>query len=106
MADGHADISKHVKIYIGVLVALLVFTVLTVMAAQLHVSNLAHIAIALLIAVVKGSLVAAVFMHLKWEKSISIWWSLAICAIFFFALLLLPLLTMADMANAQPGTWG
>ena len=104
----HADVSKHVKAYLFVLAALALGTILTVVAAQIHVSTPAHIGIALLIAVVKASLVAAVFMHLKWERSIAIWWSLLFCAFFFFMLLLVPMLTMQDMdsPHVHHSIWG
>jgi cytochrome c oxidase subunit IV len=106
MGDSHADISKHVKAYVGVFIALAIATVLTVLASLLDVSTTAHISIALLIAAVKASLVAAIFMHLKWERSISIWWVLAFCAIFFVALLLLPVLTAQEsVPGVVRGTW-
>ena len=107
MGDAHADISKHVRSYIIVFAALAVGTILTVAASQIHVSTPAHITIALAIAVVKASLVAAIFMHLKWEHAPSIWWVLLICAVFFVALMLLPSLTTHDHPpQAVQGTWG
>ena len=106
MAGSHADVSKHVKAYIGVFVALAIGTVITVVAANMNFGGHGvNIAIALLIATVKASLVAAIFMHLKWEKSGAIWWTLLICAIFFVVLLLLPVLTESTIAGTQ-GTWG
>lgn len=102
----HSDVSKHVKAYIGVFVALAVFTILTVIASQVHVSTPMHISIALIIAAIKASLVAAIFMHLKWERSASIWWALALCAIFFVVLISLPVLTVAEHPpQAKVGTW-
>ena len=104
----HADVSKHIKTYMLVFAALAVGTVLTVLAAQIQVSTPVHIAIALAIAIVKASLVAAIFMHLKWEKSSSIWMALLFCAIFFVVLLLLPVLTVQDMnrVGVEHGIWG
>lgn len=96
MGDSHAEISKHIKSYVAVFIALAIATVLTVLASLLDVSMGAHIGIALLIATVKASLVAAIFMHLKWERSISIWWVLGFCAVFFIALMLLPVLTVQE----------
>jgi hypothetical protein len=65
-----------------------------------------NLVVALLIATVKASLVAAIFMHLKWEKSVSIWWTLGICGIFFVALMALPSLTTRDLpALSHHGTW-
>lgn len=108
MADSHADISKHVKAYVGVFVALAVFTVITVVAAYgIHVSTPAHIAIALVIAAIKASLVAAIFMHLKWERGQAIWIVLALCAFFFLLLIFLPVLSAADAPpQTQMSSWG
>ncbi len=92
----HADISKHVRLYIGVFVALAIATVLTVAASRLHVSTPVHIAVALVIAGIKASLVAMIFMHLKWEQSFPIWAVLGLCAVFFLALLFIPMLSMQD----------
>ncbi len=106
MGGAHSDVSKHVKAYIGVFIALAVFTVLTVAAAQIQVSQPMHIAIAMAIAVVKASLVAAIFMHLKWERAGNIWFVLALCAVFFVVLMLLPALTTHDLPpTARMGTW-
>ena len=107
MADAHSDASKHMKAYFGVFIALAVFTVLTVSASQMHVSTPMHIGIALAIATFKASLVAAIFMHLKWEKSGWIWISLALCAAFFVVLMCVPTLTASDMpVHTKYGTWG
>jgi len=107
MGGAHADVSKHMKAYIAVFVALAIGTILTVAASRIHVSTPAHIGIALTIAVVKASLVAAIFMHLKWESAPSIWWVLLVCVIFFVVLMLLPSLTTHDTPpQVVHGTWG
>ncbi|RME40644.1 MAG: cytochrome-c oxidase [Planctomycetota bacterium] len=107
MADAHVDMHRHVKAYIGVFIALAVFTVLTVAASRMEFGPTGHVLVALGIAAIKASLVAAIFMHLKWERSISIWWVLAICAIFFFALMLLPLFSFQDHTpNTVMSSWG
>jgi len=106
MGDAHADISKHVKAYIGVFVALAILTIVTVLASRIHFSGSGNIVVALVIAAFKASLVAAIFMHLKWEKAPSIWWALAICAIFFVFLIFLPVLSVGDLPpQAQHGMW-
>ena len=104
MAGGHADISKHVKAYIGVFIALAIATVITVLASTVDFGGHVNIGVALLIAVIKASLVAAIFMHLKWERSGAIWWTLGLCAIFFAALIMLPVLTESTIAGKH-GTW-
>jgi len=106
MGEGHTDISHHRKLYMAVFIALAVFTVITVAASTLSVSSGMHIAIALIIATVKASLVAWVFMHLKWDRMISIWWMLALCAVFFVVLMVLPILTVLDdPPQVFHGTW-
>ncbi|GEM_PF-808905 len=108
MGGSHADVSKHVKAYVGVFLALAVFTVLTVAASQfIHVSTPAHIGIALVIAAVKATMVAAIFMHLKWEKCWTVWFTLVLCAFFFLVLVMIPVLMSNEgMPEVLHGTWG
>lgn len=107
MADEHADMRRHMRLYVGVFLALAVFTVLTIAASLLHVSSDMHVTIALLIAAVKGTLVAAIFMHLKWEKTYVLWSVLIFTAIFFVGLILLPSLTMGNVPyGTEHSTWG
>jgi cytochrome c oxidase subunit 4 len=81
--DAH-DVSKHVRTYIFVFVALLVGTVLTVGMYYVHIPSVAWtIIIALFIATVKAFLVAGFFMHLISEKK-TIYAVLA-ATVFFFA---------------------
>ncbi len=107
MSDTHADIRRHVKLYIGVFAALAILTILTVIASRINVSQPAHVTIALSIALLKATLVAAIFMHLKWEKGAWIWIALAFCAVFFVVLMCVPVLTASDMpVHTKYGTWG
>lgn len=107
MANEHGDVSRHIPMYIGVFVALAVFTVLTVIASRLHATTSTHVMMALAIAVVKGSLVAAIFMHLRWEKAPILWGVIFLCALCFAALMLLPTLTVGDLPpGVRMGTWG
>lgn len=74
----------HVRPYVIVFLALLVGTGLTVWASYIHFgSNAMNIAIALLIASVKASLVAGYFMHLISERKLI--YSVLISTGFFFA---------------------
>lgn len=101
--SGHSaeDISKHVRVYLIVFGALAVLTVVTVLSAtQLHLSVPAAIALAMLIASIKGSLVAAYFMHLISERMM-LYMILALCAIFFAALMILPALTSHEMVGTH-----
>jgi cytochrome c oxidase subunit IV len=76
--------------------ALLVFTVITVAVNLVHLSSVAlAIAIALIIAFMKGSMVATVFMHLSNEKK-WIYGALLLTAIFVAVLLSVPLFTTLD----------
>lgn len=107
MADAHADVSKHVRAYLAVFAALATFTVVTIVAAQLHIPHPLNYVVALVIAAIKASMVAAIFMHLKWERAGNIWFVLALCAVFFIVLLLLPVLAVHDLPRqAQYGMWG
>ena len=91
-SDHAVDIDKHVKVYITVFVALMALTLITVAVSYLDLSPPMAIAVAVLIATVKGSLVACYFMHLIAEKKL-IYWVLGITAFKFVALLFLPVLT-------------
>ena len=95
MSDHAADIDKHVKTYIMVFVSLMVLTIVTVAVWRLHLPVKAAIAVALLIATVKGSLVACYFMHLISEKKLILWVMLLTVA-FFVVLLLVPTFTAVD----------
>lgn len=106
--EPHHDVSGHIKAYLGVFGALAVCTVLTVYVAYgMHIAHPWNYVVGLGIACFKASLVAAIFMHLKWEKSPNLWMVFAICAIFFMALMFLPLLASSDLPpQASRHTWG
>ena len=86
----HADIDRQVKTYILVFVSLMVLTMITVAVSRLHLPIAGAVAIALLVATVKGGLVASYFMHLISERKF-IYWVLGFTVAFFLAVLLLPL---------------
>ncbi len=92
------EIRKHVKLYIGVFVALLILTVLTVAVSYLRLFVPLAIAVALIIAVTKGSLVANFFMHLTAEKKL-IYWTLLATVVFLLMLIFLPLLGVGDQVG-------
>jgi len=93
--DHAADIDRHVKVYITVFVALMVLTIITVAISRFHLPVAYAVTIALLVATIKGSLVACYFMHLISEKKLIIA-VLALTAVFFVALLTLPVVTVHD----------
>ena len=90
-----ADIDKHVRVYITVFVALMALTLITVAISYLHLPLPIAVTVALLVATVKGSLVACYFMHLISEKKL-IYAVLGLTAVFFVALLALPVVTVND----------
>ena len=93
--DSAEDLKKHVKVYIMVFAALMVLTVVTVGVAYLALAVPLAITVALIIATVKGSLVASYFMHLVSEKS-PIYWTLLVTAACFLVLMFVPLFAMLD----------
>lgn len=93
--DHAADIDRHVRIYITVFVALMVLTIVTVAVSYLDLSVPMAVAVALLVASVKGTLVACYFMHLVAEKKL-IYVVLAMTALFFLVLLTVPILTHSN----------
>jgi cytochrome c oxidase subunit 4 len=90
--DHTHDIDRQVRVYITVFVALMALTLVTVAVSYLDLSTPMAIAVALLVATVKGTLVACYFMHLISERRL-IYVVLAITAIKFVALLALPAFT-------------
>ena len=96
MTGDHAvDIDKHVRIYITVFVALMVLTIVTVTVSRFHLPVPLAVTVALIVAIIKGSLVACYFMHLLSEKKL-IYAVLALTVAFFVVLLALPVLTVHD----------
>jgi cytochrome c oxidase subunit 4 len=94
-SDHAADIDRHVRIYVTVFVALMVLTIVTVAVSYVHLPVAAAVTVALLVATIKGSLVACYFMHLISEKKL-ILAVLVLTAVFFFALLGLPAITHSN----------
>lgn len=96
MTSDHAvDIDKHVRVYITVFVALMILTIVTVAISRFHLPVPIAVTVALIVAIVKGSLVAGYFMHLVSEKKL-IYAVLALTAFFFVALMALPSFTTFD----------
>lgn len=95
LADHAADIDRHVRVYLTVFVSLMVLTVVTVAVSYLDLPLPMAVAVALLVATVKGTLVACYFMHLVSEKKL-IYAVLALTAVFFLVLLALPAVTHSN----------
>jgi caa(3)-type oxidase subunit IV len=94
----HADHERpDIKLYLGVFAALMVLTGLTVFVSKFHLPRPQAIALGLLIACTKASLVGAVFMHLWGEKRMI--HKFLYTAGFFGMLMLIP---MIDFVLTRP----
>ena len=67
--SGHTHHILPLKLYLGIAGALFVLTVVTVAAAEFDFGSF-NLFIALLIATVKGTLVALYFMHLRYDNKL------------------------------------
>jgi|CXWL01.1.fsa_nt_gi cytochrome c oxidase subunit 4 len=92
------EVRKHVRTYLAVFAVLLVLTCVTVGVFYLHLSLVKAITVALIVASIKGSLVACYFMHLISERA-AIFWIIFLCALFFIVLLLVPAVTMHESSG-------
>jgi cytochrome c oxidase subunit 4 len=95
MHSDPAEIKKSIRTYGIVGGLLLLGTAITVGVNQIHLAVPLAITVALLIATMKGSMVASIFMHLNHEKK-WIYGALILTVVFFVVLMLLPNLTVAD----------
>ncbi len=95
--DAHAhDIKTEVKGYILVFVALAILTVVTVAVKFLHLQLREAIIVALIIASIKGTLVACYFMHLISERKF-IYSILTLTILLFITLVILLLFGHHDV---------
>ena len=87
--SGHTveEIRGEIRRYWIVGLALFLLTIVTVAVSYLDVSQGMAVVIALIIAALKGGLVAAVFMHLISERQAI--YSLLILTVFFFLVLMI-----------------
>ena len=95
MHSDPAEVRKTVRTYFMVGAALLVFTAITVAANQFHLAVPVAITVALIIATMKGSMVAAVFMHLSHERR-WIYGALLLTVVFWLVLMCVPMFTVMD----------
>ena len=79
-------IRKEIRKYLYVFGALAVLTIITVSISQLHLPTHEAILLALVVAGVKGSLVAAFFMHLISERRLI--FAVLALTVFFFGMLM------------------
>lgn len=102
---GHTDIHHHIKTYVAVFIGLMVLTILTVSVSYLHLLEIelavsVAVGVAMVIAAVKGSLVAAYFMHLKSELP-AIYWILMLTAVFWAFVMFMPVLSFLDATHLR-----
>jgi cytochrome c oxidase subunit IV len=90
-----AEVKKSVRTYLLIGALLYVGTIITVAANRVHLAVPLAITVALIIATVKGSMVASVFMHLSHEKR-WIYGALLLTVVFFVVLMAVPFLTVSD----------
>ena len=101
---GHDDIRSHVKTYFMIFGALMVLTIITVAVSYLELATPLAVTVAIIVATIKGSLVAMYFMHLLHERKV-IYWALMLTVVFFIFLMFVPLLTNSDkIPGTAPGT--
>ena len=89
------EIAVEVRRYMAVFGALLLLTLATVGVSYLHLASTAAIVVAIAIALLKGSLVAMFFMHLRSERAM-VYWPLGLSAVLFLALITFVLWAEAD----------
>jgi cytochrome c oxidase subunit 4 len=100
----HDDIRNHVKTYYMIFGALMALTIVTVAVSYLELATPMAVSVALIVATIKGSLVAMYFMHLLHERKV-IYWVLALTAFLFLFLLFVPMFTNGDrIPGTSPGT--
>ena len=105
MHSDPAAVKKTIRTYLMVGVSLLVFTGITVAANQLHLAVPAAIAVALVIATMKGSMVASIFMHLNHEQR-WIYGALLLTVVGFLILMTVPLFTLMDSIGTPASAIG
>lgn len=102
----HHNDPEHVRAeirrYLIVFGALAVLTIITVAISQFHLPTWQAVTLALVVATVKGSLVAAFFMHLISERKLI--YAVLVLTVFFFGVMLWgPLHHRSDAERSWPG---
>lgn len=87
-----------VKVLVGVFGALIVLTVTTVAVTQFDLGPTWNLVVALLVATVKATLVAAFFMHLLWDRRFNL---LLFGSAILFVILFLAI-SINDRSEYQP----
>ncbi len=93
--DSREAIQAETRRYLMVFAALATLTIVTVSVSYLDLSIGLAVTLAMIVATVKGTLVAAYFMHLLDERK-TIYAILGLTMVFFVVLMVLPASTIAD----------
>lgn len=101
--SGH-DIAKQVRLYKIIGAVLIVGTIITVLASNVHLGILLGIIVAIIIAMIKGSLVAGYFMHLFGERKL-IYGVLALTTVFIIVMIGLLLFSYGDQQGHHQGAF-
>lgn len=113
--DAHHDEHRpDVGLYVKVFLALMVLTLITVAISKVHLPRPQAIALGLLVAVIKASLVGALFMHLWGENKLihkALWITVGGAAILVlpmidFIMVSRKVTSPADVAAQHPGEHG
>ena len=95
-------VKKEIRKYLIVFGALAGLTIITVWISQFHLPTWQAVTLALIVATVKGSLVAAFFMHLVSERKLI--YAVLVLTVFFFGVLMWgPWHHREDAAKSWPG---
>ena len=105
MHSDPAEVRKTVRTYLTVGALLFLGTAITVAVNQVHLVVPLAITVALIIATIKGSMVASVFMHLSHEQK-WVYGALLLTVAFFIVLMMVPLLTISDTIGRPLGAPG
>ena len=90
------NVQKHVRGYLTVGALLLAFTGITVALSYVDFgTRKANIGVAMLVAMIKAGLVAAIFMHLSHERK-WVYGALLLTVVFFIVLMSVPMFTLMD----------
>ena len=95
------NLEHHKSVYLKVLIGLFILTVLTVVVAFFDFGSMSlAIFVGLIIAFIKGFLVAGNFMHL-FDEVKPIYWILLITLVFFLVLFFMPTLWEANLVRIK-----
>lgn len=99
---GFAHIASK-KVLLGTWIALMVLTVITVLATKIDLGADLNLLVAMVIATIKATLVCLYFMHLRYDKLLH---TIAIASALLFALLFVSFAIMDSSEYQEDVSWG